>query len=155
MSAAECPLGGPRCHEAICDCFVETHPADPLGLHPEAYVVVGKRIECACHPVPERYHTTHYGATEPGSTLEPDYDCPVHFPPDATADPECSCAACDPGLQLGGDNPIWFASRMNVCPDCGNKRCPKAADHAKWQCTGSNAVGQLGVRIRNAEKEQS
>jgi hypothetical protein len=35
---------------------------------------------CTCHPVPEQYHTTHYGATEPGSTLEPDYDCPVHFP---------------------------------------------------------------------------
>jgi len=35
---------------------------------------------CTCHPVPERYHTTHYGATEPGSTLEPDYGCPVHFP---------------------------------------------------------------------------
>jgi hypothetical protein len=35
---------------------------------------------CTCHPVPEQYHTTHYGATEPGSTLEPDYDCLVHFP---------------------------------------------------------------------------
>lgn len=39
---------------------------------------------CTCHPVPERYHTTHYGATEPGSTLEPDYDCPVHFPGETT-----------------------------------------------------------------------
>lgn len=36
---AQCPLGGPRCHEAICDCWIHTHPADPLGLHPEAYVV--------------------------------------------------------------------------------------------------------------------
>lgn len=52
---------------------------------------INRRVEwaragrgCTCHPVPERYHTTHYGATEPGSTLEPDYDCPVHFPPDAT-----------------------------------------------------------------------
>lgn len=35
---------------------------------------------CTCHPVLEQYHTTHYGATEPGSTLEPDYGCPVHFP---------------------------------------------------------------------------
>lgn len=35
---------------------------------------------CTCHPVPEQYHTTHYGATEPGSTLEPDYGCAVHFP---------------------------------------------------------------------------
>jgi len=42
------------------------------------------RATCTCHPVPERYHTTHYGATEPGSTLEPDYDCPVHFPGETT-----------------------------------------------------------------------
>lgn len=42
------------------------------------------RAVCTCHPVPERYHTTHYGATEPGSTLEPDYDCPVHFPGETT-----------------------------------------------------------------------
>jgi hypothetical protein len=35
---------------------------------------------CTCHPVPEQYHTTHYGATEPGSTLEPDYGCAEHFP---------------------------------------------------------------------------
>lgn len=35
---------------------------------------------CTCHPVPEQYHTTHYGAAEPGSTLEPDYGCAVHFP---------------------------------------------------------------------------
>jgi hypothetical protein len=42
---------------------------------------------CTCHPVPEQYHTTHYGATEPGSTLEPDYECPVHFPDGVTIDP--------------------------------------------------------------------
>jgi hypothetical protein len=35
---------------------------------------------CTCHPVPEHLHTTHYGATEPGITLEPDPGCPVHFP---------------------------------------------------------------------------
>lgn len=35
---------------------------------------------CTCHRVPVQYHTTHYGATEPGSMLEPDYDCPAHFP---------------------------------------------------------------------------
>lgn len=35
-----CPLGGPRCPEAICDCFIDQYPADPLGLHPEAYAVV-------------------------------------------------------------------------------------------------------------------
>lgn len=35
---------------------------------------------CTCHPVPEHLHMTHYGATEPGSALEPDPGWPVHFP---------------------------------------------------------------------------
>lgn len=43
----QCPLGGPRCHEAICDCFIDQYPTDPLGLHPEAYVVLGQRINDA------------------------------------------------------------------------------------------------------------
>lgn len=32
---------------------------------------------------------------------------------------------------------------MILCPDCGNKRCPKAQNHI-YKCTGSNAVGQVG-----------
>ena len=31
--------------------------------------------------------------------------------------------------------------RMIVCPDCGNKRCPRATDSAR-DCTGSNELGQ-------------
>ncbi|TAL00368.1 MAG: hypothetical protein EPO08_13890 [Rhodospirillaceae bacterium] len=34
-----------------------------------------------------------------------------------------------------------------VCPDCGNKRCPKASDH-RLACTASNAPGQLGSIYR-------
>lgn len=59
---------------------------------------------------------------------------------------DCPCAACDPGLILDG-KPTGLPSRMSVCPDCGNKRCPKAANHAKWQCSGSNTVGQVGVQV--------
>lgn len=33
--------------------------------------------------------------------------------------------------------------RMVLCPDCGNKRCPKASHHV-LACTGSNAPGQPG-----------
>ncbi len=36
-----CPLGGPRCPESICDCFIDQYPDDPLGLHPEAFIVGG------------------------------------------------------------------------------------------------------------------
>lgn len=32
---------------------------------------------------------------------------------------------------------------MVVCPTCGNKRCPKANDHAN-ACTNSNEPGQPG-----------
>lgn len=45
----DCPLGGPRCPESICDCFIDTHPDDPLGLHPEDFIVtfpVPKAKDC-------------------------------------------------------------------------------------------------------------
>ena len=37
----ECPgmPGAPQCPESISDCFIDMYPDDPLGLHPEAYVV--------------------------------------------------------------------------------------------------------------------
>lgn len=34
-------------------------------------------------------------------------------------------------------------SRMILCPECGNKRCPKASDH-RLACTDSNESGQPG-----------
>ena len=34
-------------------------------------------------------------------------------------------------------------TRMILCPECGNKRCPKASDH-RLDCTGSNEPGQAG-----------
>lgn len=36
-----------------------------------------------------------------------------------------------------------LGSRMLLCPECGNKRCPKASDH-ELACTGSNEQGQIG-----------
>lgn len=40
--SSECPgMGGtgPRCHEAICDCFIDTHPENPTGLYPQDFIV--------------------------------------------------------------------------------------------------------------------
>lgn len=37
--------------------------------------------------------------------------------------------------------------RMILCPQCGNKRCPKASDH-DLACTGSNEPAQLGSVYR-------
>lgn len=36
--------------------------------------------ECTCILTDPKTWTTHAGAVEPGSQMEPDPDCPVHFP---------------------------------------------------------------------------
>ena len=45
---------------------------------------------------------------------------------------KCWCLTCD-----------QVTVRMALCPDCGNKRCPKANDHRN-ACTNSNEPGQPG-----------
>lgn len=47
----------------------------------------------------------------------------------------CWCHKCS--------SPERIMSTMILCPDCGNKRCPKASDHG-LACTGSNEPGQPG-----------
>ena len=47
----------------------------------------------------------------------------------------CWCKRCDP-------NPRF--QRMVLCPDCGNKRCPKAEYHG-FYCTHSNEPNQVGI----------
>lgn len=49
--------------------------------------------------------------------------------------PDCWCRTCRPVAI----NDMRFV----VCPDCGNKRCPRANDHRN-ACTGSNEPGQEG-----------
>lgn len=48
----------------------------------------------------------------------------------------CLCRSCQ--------QPTWTNRLFHVCPKCGNKRCPKADNHA-FVCTGSNEPGQIGV----------
>jgi hypothetical protein len=58
--------------------------------------------------------------------------------------PGCPCYACD--SQTWRVDPTWgtaFSQRMSLCPQCGNKRCPGAADHTN-ACSGSNEPGQAG-----------
>lgn len=78
----------------------------------------------------------------------------------------CSCYACDgpymptfkefvEGLRITAETPrppmsddpedenMRVSFRMSLCPVCGFKRCPGAADH-EHRCTGSNAPGQPG-----------
>jgi hypothetical protein len=49
------------------------------------------------------------------------------------------CGNCWACLDAASISPIGYV----LCPDCGNKRCPKASDH-KLDCTRSNASGQPG-----------
>jgi DNA-directed RNA polymerase subunit RPC12/RpoP len=56
----------------------------------------------------------------------------------------CNCHRCIKEFDLSdGYGFKLSATRMIVCPDCGNKRCPKASDH-RLACTDSNEPGQPG-----------
>lgn len=57
-----------------------------------------------------------------------------------------NCGNCHACLEGVNDPVTGFpvkASRMILCPKCGNKRCPKATDH-RLECTDSNEPGQPG-----------
>ena len=60
----------------------------------------------------------------------------------------CECHQCIKDKKLtvnifDGIPVSLSATKMILCPDCGNKRCPKASDH-RLDCTGSNEQGQAG-----------
>lgn len=58
--------------------------------------------------------------------------------------PDCWCRTCRP-VTLND-------MRFVVCPDFGNKRCPRANDHRN-ACTGSNEPGQEGSAYPAAPQE--
>jgi len=56
-----------------------------------------------------------------------------------------NCGNCHKCLESARDEygfPV-LASRMVLCADCGNKRCPHATDH-NLDCTNSNDPDQIG-----------
>lgn len=59
--------------------------------------------------------------------------------------PDCWCRTCRPVTM----NDMRFV----VCPDCGNKRCPRANDHRN-ACTGSNELGQEGSAYPAAPQQE-
>ncbi|WP_332102301.1 hypothetical protein [Klebsiella variicola] len=58
--------------------------------------------------------------------------------------PDCWCRTCRPV--------VLNDMRFVVCPDCGNKRCPRANDHRN-ACTGSNEPGQEGGAYPDIPRE--
>ncbi|HHS9871432.1 TPA: DUF550 domain-containing protein [Klebsiella pneumoniae] len=71
------------------------------------------------------------------------WPCPVH-PGNYPAIPDCWCRTCRPV--------VLNDMRFVVCPDCGNKRCPRANDHRN-ACTGSNEPGQEGSAYPDSQQE--
>lgn len=57
----------------------------------------------------------------------------------------CWCFRCLDEPSMGPLNPA--VQRMIVCPQCGNKRCPRATSHDN-ACSGSNEPGQDGSRYK-------
>lgn len=60
----------------------------------------------------------------------------------------CECHQCIEDKKLTVDIldgiPIALSAvKMILCPDCGNKRCPKASNH-RLECTDSNEPNQSG-----------
>lgn len=64
-----------------------------------------------------------------------------------TVSKTCWCIDCDRIATMKaealGDRNAWLGQRMNLCPECGNKRCPRSSNHDN-ACTGSNETGQPG-----------
>ena len=59
---------------------------------------------------------------------------------------DCNCISCDSFIAdaIDENDPnafAWLSRPFIVCPDCGNKRCPKATHH-DHACTRSNEPGQ-------------
>ena len=68
---------------------------------------------------------------------------PLREPAAVQAEPRSECSWCETC------HPITLANmRMVLCPECGNKRCPKATHHAN-ACTNSNEPGQPGSSWEN------
>ncbi|WPH84120.1 hypothetical protein R8548_06790 [Klebsiella pneumoniae] len=63
---------------------------------------------------------------------------------DVAVNQDCWCRTCRP-VTLND-------MRFVVCPDCGNKRCPRANDHRN-ACTGSNEPGQEGSAYPDTPRE--
>lgn len=57
---------------------------------------------------------------------------------------DCNCHKCrEERAEASGDSIGWHMEHPLIvtCPECGNKRCPKATNH-RHACTGSNDPGR-------------
>lgn len=89
---------------------------------------------------------------------------PEHCAPSSMSFPMpgmAGCAGCEDERlkERAAETGNWWDAMpvgMMVCPECGNKRCPRAAWHDN-ECTGSDEPGQHGSNYRlpdTGEEEQ-
>ncbi|MCL0347998.1 hypothetical protein [Klebsiella pneumoniae] len=83
-------------------------------------------------------------ATTPQSPGSEPATVPGKWIPVSEQKPDCWCRTCRPV--------VLNDMRFVVCPDCGNKRCPRANDHRN-ACTGSNEPGQGGSAYPDTPRE--
>lgn len=105
--------------------------ADCLGEAEEALIEVVNRCAAMLAAAPQLPGSEP--ATVPGKWI-----------PVSEQKPDCWCLTCRPV--------VLNDMRFVVCPDCGNKRCPRANDHRN-ACTGSNEPGQEGSAYPDTPRE--
>ena len=77
--------------------------------------------------------------------LGDEYRAMLAAAPQPPKEQTCWCTTC---------RPITMQDlRFVVCPECGNKRCPRAHNH-ELVCTGSNAPGQPGSSWEHVKPRQ-
>lgn len=112
---------------------------------------------------------TNEGDIQAGNSPAQSGCCPAQSQIDHGYRPECECSGCKATARICAElsanssaNPdCWCRTcrpvdlndmRFVVCPDCGNKRCPRANDHRN-ACTGSNEPGQEGSAYPDTPQE--
>lgn len=92
----------------------------------------------------ERYQAAMLQGAEP-EFREISNSSTKHFRENAETSTKCWCHTC---------RPVTVTDvRFVVCPECGNKRCPRAND-CRSVCTGSNEPGQEGSAYPAAPQQE-
>nr|WP_223237632.1 hypothetical protein [Enterobacter hormaechei] len=98
----------------------------------------------------EEMNKAGWTAMNEHDAINPTYRAMLAAAPDfrenAETSTKCWCRTCRPVTVTD--------SRFVVCPECGNKRCPRANDHRN-ACTGSNEPGQEGSAYPAAPQQEA
>ena len=70
------------------------------------------------------------------------------------ADAPCGCWTCISAVVSARPFPENLQMPFIACPDCGNKRCPKATHHDN-ECTDSNEPNQTGSRYGGLDEKET